>query len=591
MVKIRINSPDGEAKLDGEPAAFIERAKAQGLIGQALLIGTRGDEASQEQARLLWEEALNVAGLDVQDKLLCHYSLGSQYLSRRDLPAGILHQEYVLATDPNLDFMTQVDDATKNILRAELYITMSVAYQQFARDVLKENRSLEEAIVYLQEKLNLLRHRAAPSLYLELSSYHSLAGDQDKARQLLQWAIDAPTYGSELQEEVRKTATKLLHDASQLGHGPSRSEEKEVRKKPPGLDFGQALDRAPRRWMKMLLWAVPVVAAIVALVLLAGPSPYRKYYKQALESHGKGNYDQALALVDLAKAKKNTLDLSSLEQTIRARMQEQKEREEQAIKQAEYDKYYRSAQEALNNGNYLEAESNAQLARERIATGQVVSLLAQADAKIQEQRERDYQNQQAAADDAAFQIAHNLGNTASYYEYLRAYPEGRNAAAARNKIALLREQVVQGPVPVSERLINAPIQQYQTPNPVPRYTVADLRNALGNALRRLEERQSASTPRRPNAPTVDISKAWLREKNIWEEKTIRSLDLALSEFRNAAIIAESISSQETRNLINKWMAQIGNTRKQLVSKNLFSNESSFTNQRRIIKEMINFLNR
>ena len=436
-----------EPRPSGSTPDFIQRAKAKGLIDQASLLGSRRDEPSLDQARLLWEEALTIGGLDMTDELLCHHSLGSHYLSRRNLDAAIPHLEYVLSRDPNLDFLTQVDDATKQILRAELYVTTSVAYECHARDVIMASKGAEHAALYLQEKMSLLRHRVAPSFFLELGRSLGLAGKQDESIRALRWAVDAPSYGSEFQEDAKMTAAELLHNTGKAAGDEGRLDAPEVPIKTVAPDFGQIVGGRPRKWAKVMLWGGLAVVTVGAALFFALPSPYRKYYNQAKELYADGQYNEALASVELAKAKKKTSELNALEQSIQAKINEQKERERQAALQREYDDYYRRAQNALNNGNYIEAKSYAQLARERIATRQVNSLIARAEGQIQRQRDleerrqqEENRRQQAAADDAAYQRARNLATDAGYREYLQAYPKGRHINDAQSRMNRFKQQ-------------------------------------------------------------------------------------------------------------------------------------------------------
>jgi hypothetical protein len=580
---------------ESDAQVLIERAKAKGLMSQAEVLAARPDPASQLQAKMLWEEALNSRRLFAFDELKCHYALGSYFLAQGDLGQGLPHVEYILAKDPDLDFLCDVDDATKKILKAELFVTSSVAFQSVAKEMAKGRPGPTGAAAFLQERIDLLRNRAAPCVFLEMSELKRHLGDNSGADQALCWAIDAPTYNTESQITAVKTAKKLL---SEMPAPPSITKDARSSGE-PALDLTSVLGRKPRKWRKRLMWAAPALLIISVFGFLVVPTPYRKHFKQAKALYSRGRYADAMVQVGQARAEKSTAALSALESQIQVKLDEIRERERQATLQREYDSYYGQALSAFNNRRYENARELALLAKERKSTGQVDSLLSRTERVLRRQEavekarvEREALSQQAEADDASYRHALGSGTEEALKDYLRAFPNGRHALTATNRIAVLQRWAEQEQKPstdqtavVSKGPDPIPVVQFQRP------TTATLKIYLEDALRRLEERTSASTPTRPNSPTVDISRAREREKRAWMEQTLRSIDAALGALKTALSVAEQIPDQRANNSITSWIALTQKARDQLVSKKVLSDINSFNNQKQVIKGIRDYLYR
>jgi len=412
---------------------FVESAMAKGLISQARQLEVAGDKASSDQASLLWEQALKLGGLSAPDELLCHYYLGSYYFSRENVREGIKHHQRVALSDPNLTFLQDINEASKNKLTGDLYENLSTGYQSLARTEAKEKKGTKAAIDYLQAKVNILGHMAAPSILFDLGSYYSLYGNGEKAKEIMRNALEAPTYGSAFQENAKKLAEDFLQKRDILD-GTKEGREERLKIDQP-LALGPESERKKPPLLKWIAATTVVVAAALVLILLLRPSQYSKYYSRAQELYQSGKYEEAMGLALLAKEIKATNEIATLEGLIRAKTQEIKAKEEKEKLQQEYDTYYRRAVESYNNNNLKEAKLFAELAGQRQKTREVLSLEEKIQIKLQEPKEEIGANE---GDDAAYGYAAYADNETSYSGYLRSFPEGKHAAEARAKLAALK---------------------------------------------------------------------------------------------------------------------------------------------------------
>lgn len=577
---------------------LVESVMAKSLIDHAVLLEAENNQESSEKALPLWQQALKIGGLSVRDELLCHYYIGGYCRAVENVPECIKHYEKIASADPDLLFLNEPEETIRYLTRADFYKSLSAAYQFYAKTVIKEYEGVEAAIGYLENKVENLRGMAAASLLLELGLYCELVGYSAKAKETFKKVLAAPTYGAKCQEEARDTAAKLLQEAGTDLVSQNCQEDTEIQMKTVGLDLNEVIVSRPKKWAKILVLAGFSVVVLGAALAFLVQSPYRKHIKEAKDLYNSGRFREAMASVEKAGVRKRTAELASLEKELVARINEQKERERQAALMREYDSFYRSALTALQSRNFEEARSFALLARERMVTPQINSLLEQAERQLRLQQEiaeqrhqREIQRQRAAADNAAFRAAISSGTEEGYNQYLQAYPDGHYASDARRRLAILQKQAAQ-------RAVSLPLSQdsvasQNKPAPVQNQQAIEsrMRNSLKVALRRLEYRQTPSTPRRPGAPTVEISRAREREKSLWMDRTVRSIEAGLAALREALADAEKIANQNAIEMITRWVEITENAREQLVSKKALSDTNSFNNQRQVVEEIRLFLYR
>jgi HEPN domain-containing protein len=375
--------------LEQDPG-YAESVITKSLIDQAVLLEAKGDEESIEKAHILWEQALKIGGLSARDDLLCHYYLGPYYQSKENLAEAIKHNERIAISDPNLTFLNERDDTVRILLRADLYKSLSAAYQFHARTAIKEHEGLKSAIGYIERKLRIIGSMAAPSLLLELGSYYGLAG----ASGTLERALEAPSYGSEFQEAAKTSASDFLKEEAAAKATIYNRDEISKAEKPLILDTEAAAKKSPA--MKWAIGGVMGVAAVFAFILLLQPSQYKKYYSKAQEAFKNGNYSEALTLVNLAKEEKSTTETNSLDSEIRQKFRDIEVLAEQQKKQKEYETYYRKALDSYNAGNYDDSLRFAQRASEYSSTQDLKRLTNNIQTRIREQRQREQDAQRVA---------------------------------------------------------------------------------------------------------------------------------------------------------------------------------------------------
>jgi hypothetical protein len=411
---------------DPQNPSYVDSVITKSLIDQAILLKAKDDQDSAEKAHLLWEQALKMGGLSIQDELLCHYYLGSYYQGKENLAEAIKHNEKIAISDQDLVFLNVNDETTRIQLKDDLFKTLSAAYQYYARTVIKEHEGLNSAIAYIEKKLAIIADKAAPSLLVELGSYYGLAGNSIKAKAIFEKVLEVPSYGSQFQEDVKKSALDFLkHEGSEQHKSSSQIV---VTKQPPVSSSKWSEKRPPI--MKWVVAGILAVASTIGLLFVLMPSPYKEYIKKAQASFNNGNYNEALTLAKLAREEKSTGELEVLEAAIQAKLHEQKSNEEAQKRQAEYSDYFKKAEEAFARGDNIEARNFVRLAAEKIPTRESGLLESRIEAKIKEEQASEKQANLAAAEESAFRIATNLNTEAAYRDYLQAYPTGRYADVA-----------------------------------------------------------------------------------------------------------------------------------------------------------------
>ena len=243
--------------------------KSDVLVREAALLEMQGDDASRENAHLLWKEALRFRALPTRQELTSHYYLGSYYFGKKSIAEGIKHYEKVLQVDPLLAFL-KVGEANREPLIADFYLTLSTAYRSRARSVIKEQKDILAAMRYLERKVNNLGHMAAPSLLCELGLYYGRCGWFEKEKAMMSCALEAPAYGSESQEIARKKAAKFFEREAAAAEAPAQ---------PLILGFGGE-GRKPA-WRKVVLGAAAGMAAAFALYMVLMPGPAEDLYSGA----------------------------------------------------------------------------------------------------------------------------------------------------------------------------------------------------------------------------------------------------------------------------------------------------------------------
>lgn len=568
------------------PVDIVKKAQAQGLMAQAEALGNRNDGQAKDQARVLWEAALQTGALDRRELLLCHYSLGSLYLSTKDPTAAAPHQEFVLRHDPDLGFLADVDAGTRRILKAELSMTSSAAFQMVASRMGGNGGADGKALSYLREKAGLFPGQAPPSILLEIGRLYSRQDDGPNAREWFQRAVQAPTFGSASEEESKHIARDLLRQVPPV-EGPGAPAQGPVGDdRLPAVEFGQIAARKPSKWIKKAVFVVPAIAIVGAGLFFALPSPYKKHYRQAQGFYDQGLYTEAMAQVGLAKAHKSTLQLTDLEASIQAKIAELKERERRQRLKAEYDEWYGRAKKAYDSGDFLLARDCAVEAQKKVPTDEIRLLMAQIRDGFRRQRAEEMEAARAArqeeqavpVDDTAFRAAELAGTVSGYYDYLRAHPDGPNASLARERIERLRQSAVQG--------LASSVSPQAAVGPA---NTIEMKNSLRQALRRLAERQTESTPQRPGAATIEISGERNREKQQWMDQTLNAIDAGLGHLGEARRVSVQVADRYATTLIDNWIALTQKAREQLVSKKLLSNKHSFENQRQVVQEIRNYL--
>ena len=435
--QISNSSEKNESSQSEQKNEYVKSVMIRSLINKAILLEAEGNSHSVEQAHLLWKEALKLGGLTFKDELLCHYHLGSYYFSNDNIVEGIKHQERVILQDPDLNFLSAVDQSQKQQIISDINKSISAAYQYNSRKKKDGGEGIKAAIIYLEEKLNILKDKAAPSLCIELGSYYGIVGEHDKAREMMRRAFHAPTYGSEFQEKAKESAAEFLESEARES-ATARDSDKVKDDKP--IFLGREPEERKRTGLKWVAGGFMGVTGILIAYLFLLPSQYKRYYTKAFETYNHGNYSEALTLVNLAREKKATTELSNLENAIRKRIREREAQTELQKKQNEYNTYYQKAQQSFKTGKYDESLRFAQRAAENISTQEVNRLISQLRTKIREQTEKE----RIAADDNAFILAFHANNQNAYLEYLRLYPDGRHVAEAKERISRLRTQQVPG---------------------------------------------------------------------------------------------------------------------------------------------------
>ena len=273
--------------------SFADSVVANSLIDQAVVLEANGDSGSAEKAHILWEQALRMGGLSPRNELLSHYYLGPYYQQRESLAEAIKHNEKVAIADPNLTFLGESDETVRDLLRADLFKSLTAAYQFYARTTIKEREGIESAIGYIERKLGIIGKMAAPSLLVELACLYGLEGRHQKAREAFGRAVEAPTYGSDFQEQAKKSAADYLAEEAHA-ETETRKAEEPAQKKTAIVSQEDPLflgNEEIKKGSPALKWAgggTVGVGAIVGLFLVLMPNPYKEYFTKAQEAYRGG---------------------------------------------------------------------------------------------------------------------------------------------------------------------------------------------------------------------------------------------------------------------------------------------------------------
>jgi tetratricopeptide (TPR) repeat protein len=115
------------------------------------------------------------------------------------------HYEQLLKSDPKFEsFEVKTRDRAKGTVFNEL----AIAYGENAKN-LNDRSGSQTAINYLENKIQILGDKNPPSIYVTLGGFYGLQNKHDKAKDIFNKAIEAPTYGSNLQMDSLKNAQEF----------------------------------------------------------------------------------------------------------------------------------------------------------------------------------------------------------------------------------------------------------------------------------------------------------------------------------------------------------------------------------------------
>ncbi len=502
------------------------------LVRKAALFEMRGDDASRENAHLLWKEALRSKALPTRQELTSHYYLGSYYFGNRRIAEGIEHYEKVLQVDPLLAFL-EVDETERERLRADFFRTLSAAYRSRARSVIKERKGVLAAMGYLERKVNNLGYMAAPSLLCELGSYCGQCGQFEKEKIMMRRALEAPGYGSESQEAARKKAVKFFEREAAAAEAPAQS-----------LTLGFGGEGRKPAWRKAVLVAAAGIAAAFALYMVLMPGPSEDRYSSEAESRKIEQDDHSLQTpgADEREARLEAGDPSRL-----------------------------FGLAGMAHGPSADVEWLG--GRMRDDTRETESRDAQGD-KHKKSPAGPPAPPPAAVPAAA--PAEQEGHNAAPTALTTATPAALTAATATS-FAIAPSPPGPAPTPAPAPTVS-PIEPPAVPAKDHR---AEIRSRLEEALRLLELRNGAA------APSVNVNDPQSRQRveQNWHQATVKSLDAVLASLDAAMALASQASAQGTEALIAKWRLRIANARSRVSVSDSFSNETSFLIRRSVAREI------
>jgi hypothetical protein len=221
---------------------------------------------------------------------------------------------------------------------------------------------------------------------------------------------------------------------------PAEASEKseEIVKQGPAPVFGELETKRRSPAIKWALIGLVGIGAIAGSVLVLMPSQYKEYFKKAQEAYRSGNYAEALTLANLAKEKKTTTELTNFETKVHYQIKQIEARQAAERLQREYDELYQKARAAFGRRDFAGALDYARLAMGIKRTAEIGTLVRQIRSARSQQQEKESQKTLISSDDAAYQLAVQLNTERSYSEYIQAYPKGKNTLAAEIQLATLQ---------------------------------------------------------------------------------------------------------------------------------------------------------
>lgn len=368
---------------------------------------------------------------------------------------------------------------------------------------------------------------------------------------------------------------------------PEASEKsEEIVKQEPAPVFGELETKRRSPAIKWAFIGLVGIGAIVGSVLVLMPSQYKEYFKKAQEAYRSGNYAEALTLANLAKEKKTTTELMNLETEVRYQIKQIEARQAAERLQREYDDLYQKARAAFGGRDFAGALNYANLAAAKKSTQEVDSLIRRSRLALDGQRAREEQEAQRAGDEAAFQLARQLDTELGYAEYLRAYPEGRYRSLAERLQTFLRSKQAQN----QSTAVQGPVpiaQPTTTPGTASQPQASDYWNDLKSELERAVgylEQRTSAT-----APSARTYQDQRRVRQEWQTALNRSLTAANESLRKALGIAQKMTNREPQHLITKWRSGIQQVRNYLSYMN--GESRSYQLQQRLINEIKNYIAR